>query len=109
MHKCCKLYLFEFLDEPSGFNATLHIEADVHFDLSEGVSQFDDGNLGTHMTQMPILNGDCQAGNNQTITTILTLFCKTVCTPVSITVLQVYCKPENTTHTQSYTNTRLLI
>lgn len=26
-------------------NATLHIEADVHFDLSEGVRQFDDGNL----------------------------------------------------------------
>lgn len=40
-------YLFEFLDEPSSFNATLHVEADVHFDFSERVGQFDDGNLWT--------------------------------------------------------------
>lgn len=46
------VYLFEFLDELSSFNATFHIEADVHFDLSVGVSQFDDGNLGTHDTHI---------------------------------------------------------
>lgn len=39
------LYLFEFFDKLGRFNTTLHIKADVHFDLSKGVSQFDDGNL----------------------------------------------------------------
>lgn len=41
------LYLFEFFDQLGSFNTTLHIKADVHFDFCEGVSQFDDGNLGT--------------------------------------------------------------
>ena len=41
--------LFEFLDEASSFHTTLYIEADVHFDLSERVCQFDDGNLKTHI------------------------------------------------------------
>lgn len=41
------LYLLEFFDKLGSFNTTLHIKADVHFDLSKGVSQFDDGNLGT--------------------------------------------------------------
>lgn len=40
------LYLFEFFDQLGSFNTTLHIKADVHFDFCEGVSQFDDGNLG---------------------------------------------------------------
>lgn len=43
-------YLFELLDELGSFNPTLHIKADVHFDLCEGVGQFDDGNLGTRDT-----------------------------------------------------------
>lgn len=47
-HKMQKLYLFEFFDKPGSFNTTLHIKADVHFDFSKGVSQFDDGNLRTH-------------------------------------------------------------
>lgn len=46
----CKLYLFEFLDEPSSFDAALHVEANVHLHLSEGVGQFDDGNLRTDIT-----------------------------------------------------------
>lgn len=66
-NKCYKLYLFEFLDEPGGFNATLDIEADVHFDLCEGVCQFDDGNLGTHMIQVLILSRDSRTGNNLTL------------------------------------------
>lgn len=41
------LYLFEFFDQLGSFNTTLHIKADVHFDFCEGVSQLDDGNLGT--------------------------------------------------------------
>lgn len=41
------LYLFEFFDKLGSFNTTLHIKADVHFDLSKGVSQFDNGNLAT--------------------------------------------------------------
>lgn len=44
------LYLFEFFDKLGSFNTTLHIKADVHFDLSKGVSQFDDGNLATRDT-----------------------------------------------------------
>lgn len=44
------MYLFKFFDKLGSFNTTFHIKADVHFDLSEGVSQFDDGNLGTHDT-----------------------------------------------------------
>lgn len=46
------MYLFELLDEAGSFHATLHIETDVHFDLSEGVSQFDDGNLATQDTSV---------------------------------------------------------
>lgn len=69
--KDLKLYLFELLDEPCGFNATLHVEADVHFDLSERVSQFDDGNLGTHInthyTGADSEQGQC---DRKTITTI---------------------------------------
>lgn len=42
-----KLYLFEFFNEPGSFDTTLHVKADIDFDLSEGVSQFNDGNLGT--------------------------------------------------------------
>lgn len=44
------MYLFEFFDKLGSFNTTLHIKADVHFDLSKGVSQFDDGNLATRDT-----------------------------------------------------------
>lgn len=44
-----KLYLFEILDKLSCFNATHHIEADVHFHFSVGVRQFDDGNLKMHV------------------------------------------------------------
>lgn len=43
------LYLFELLDEPSSFNTTLHVEADVNLNLSEGVGQFNDGNLKTNI------------------------------------------------------------
>lgn len=44
------LYLFEFFDKLGSFNTTLHIKADVHFDLSKGVSQFDNGNLAKRDT-----------------------------------------------------------
>lgn len=40
--------LFKFLDEMSSFNSTFHIEADVHFDLSDGVSQLYNRNLETY-------------------------------------------------------------
>lgn len=43
--KSFKLYLFVILDEPGSFDTIFHVEADVHFDVSDGVSQFDDGNL----------------------------------------------------------------
>ena len=39
-------YLFVFLYELGCFHPAAHIEADVHLDLSQGVSQFDDGDLG---------------------------------------------------------------
>lgn len=45
-------YLFELFNEPGGFNATLHVKADVHFDLSEGVGEFDDGNLETTTAEL---------------------------------------------------------
>lgn len=38
-------YLFEFFYESGGFDATLHVKADVHFDLGEGVGEFNYGNL----------------------------------------------------------------
>lgn len=62
-----KFYLFEFFDKPGSFNATLHIKADVHFDFSEGVSQFDDGNLETHMIQVLILSGESPTGDNRAL------------------------------------------
>lgn len=65
--KLHKFYLFEFFDKPGSFNTTLHIKADVHFDLGEGVSQFDDGNLGTHMIQVLILSGDSPTGDNRAL------------------------------------------
>lgn len=45
-----RFYLLKFLDEPSSFNTSIHVETDVHFDFSKGISKFDDGNLKNRQT-----------------------------------------------------------
>lgn len=75
------LYLFEFFDQLGSFNTTLHIKADVHFDFCEGVSQFDDGNLGTRdeykrkysvqLTNKSTSFRDSQCKNQSTIITTI--------------------------------------
>lgn len=49
-HYSCSTYFFEILDEPSSFDTTLHVEADINFNFCEGVGQLDDGNLSTQHT-----------------------------------------------------------
>lgn len=96
-----KLYLFELFDKPGSFNPTLHVKADVHFDLSEGVSQFDDGNLGTHMIQVLILSLGLFSGTQWSPPgTVL------VNKPAPLTAIQLNRKPENITHIQLYTDAR---